>query len=159
MSGRDILLAEDTPADAELVLESLASVRVDGVSVADCVHVVPDGAAALDYVYARGAYAGRARAALPRLILLDIKLPRVDGFGVLEALKGDPTTREIPIVMLTSSLVPRDVARCYALGANSYVQKPVEFDEFRDVVQLIGQYWTRANAKPPTPATRPEPAA
>lgn len=137
----DVLLVEDNPADAELVLESL---RDDGRDIV--VHVAHDGADALDLLFAREAYADRRTFQPPRLVLLDIKLPRVDGFGVLRELKTHPVLRVIPVVMLTSSLVSRDVAECYRLGANSYVQKPVDFVRFRDTIQGIARYWLDVNA-------------
>jgi CheY-like chemotaxis protein len=140
----DVLLVEDNPADAELVIESLRLDQVD-----ERLQVVRDGAEALDFLFARGAFASRKLVALPRLILLDIKLPKVDGFGVLRELRADARTRAVPVVVLTSSLVERDVAECYRLGISSYVQKPVDFEQFREVVQLVGRYWLEINAAPP----------
>ena len=145
----DILLVEDNLADAEFVIESLR-----GQNIADRVVHIHDGADALDFVFGRGEHAGRALEPPPRLVLLDIKLPRVDGFTVLREMKNHPATRIIPIVMLTSSNVERDVALCYRLGVNSYVQKPVGFEQFRATVQLVGRYWLGANAPPPTSATK-----
>lgn len=147
----DILLVEDNPADAEFVRESLRG------DVADRVFHVHDGAEALDFLFARGTYAGRADEQLPRLILLDIKLPKVDGFEVLRELKANAATRAIPVVMLTSSAVERDVALCYRLGVNSYVQKPMDFGQFRTTVQLIGRYWLSANEMPPRSAGTSQP--
>jgi CheY-like chemotaxis protein len=140
----EILLVEDNPADAELALESLR-----GEHMADRVHHVHDGAEALDFLFARGAYRSREIEPAPRLVLLDIKLPKVDGFAVLREMKSNPATSVIPVVMLTSSNVERDVALCYRLGVNSYVQKPVDFHEFRTTVQLVGRYWLGVNATPP----------
>ena len=148
----DILLVEDNLADAEFVIESLR-----GQGIADRVHHLHDGAEALDFLFARGAHAGRAQEPPPRLVLLDIKLPRVDGFSVLRELKNHPSMRVIPVVMLTSSNVERDVALCYRLGVNSYVQKPVVFEQLRATVQLLGRYWLGANAAPPSSATKGEP--
>ena len=136
----DVLLGEDDSADAELILTSLG-----GDGIADRVHVAQDGEEALDFLFGRATYAARARTAPPRLVLLDIKLPKVTGLDVLRQIKLDPRTRLIPVVMLTSSNIRRDVALGYSLGANSYVQKPVDFDEFRETVRLIGSYWLTLN--------------
>jgi two-component system response regulator len=140
----DLLIAEDNVADAELILESLRAGRLD-----DQAYVVRDGVAALDFLFARGDYSARDGARLPRVVFLDIKLPLVDGIAVLRALRADTRTRHLPVVMLTSSLVERDVATCYALGVNSYVQKPVEFDQFRAAILQAGRYWLQLNAPPP----------
>ena len=142
----EVLLAEDDPADAELILKCLDECL--GRS-GDRVHVVRDGEWALDFLFARGVYQGRPPEARPRLVLLDLKLPKVDGAEVLARMKGDPTLRAIPVVVLSSSNVERDVARCYRLGANSYVQKPVDFVRFREVVRQLGRYWLEANEPPP----------
>ena len=147
----DILLVEDNLADAEFVIESLR-----GQNIAERVHHLHDGAEALDFLFARGAHVGRVLEPPPRLVLLDIKLPRVDGFSVLREMKSHPPTRLIPVVMLTSSIVERDVALCYRLGVNSYVQKPVGFEQFRATVQLLGRYWLGATAPPPASATKGE---
>jgi len=146
MSPRDIdvLLAEDDAADAELILTSL------GDGMADRVHVARDGEEALDFVFCRAAFADRLSLALPRLVLLDIKLPKVIGLDVLRQIKHDPRTRTIPVVLLTSSNIKRDVALGYELGANSYIQKSVDFEQFRETVQLIGAYWLTVNT--PVPA-------
>lgn len=146
MSARDIdvLLAEDDSADAELILTSLGR---DGM--ADRVHVARDGEEALDFVFARAAHVDRISVALPRLVLLDIKLPKVTGLDVLRQIKHDPRTKMIPVVLLTSSNIKRDVALGYELGANSYIQKPVDFGQFRETVQLIGSYWLTVNTPVP----------
>ena len=140
----DILLVEDNLSDAELAMEALR-----GESVANRVLHVHDGAEALDFLFSRGKFSTRDEELPPRLVLLDIKLPKVDGFSVLREMKQHPATRVIPVVMLTSSNVERDVALCYRLGVNSYVQKPVDFDQFRQTVQLVGRYWLGVNATPP----------
>jgi CheY-like chemotaxis protein len=140
----EILLVEDNTADAELTMYAL---KQNGL--ANRIHAVRDGAEALDFVFARGKYADRAIAHTPKLILLDIKLPKVDGIEVLRSVKGDGRTRSIPVVILTSSREDRDRLNGYALGVNSYLQKPVNFDEFRDMVKQIGLYWMVVNVPPP----------
>jgi CheY-like chemotaxis protein len=141
-----MLLAEDSGSDADLILASLAR---DGL--ADAVHVVHDGVEALDFVHCRGAYACRAQDSSLRVIVLDVKLPRLDGFEVLRELKADPAVRSIPVVMLTSSNIERDVALGYRLGANSYVQKPVDFEQFRETVRHLVNYWLTINEPPTLP--------
>jgi CheY-like chemotaxis protein len=135
-----MLLAEDNPSDAELILESL-----DRDRLADRIHVVHDGEEALDFLLCRGDYAGPALPAALRLIVLDVKLPKIDGFEILREVKAHQRLRHVPVVMLTSSNVERDVALAYELGANSYVQKPVDFAQFRDTVRQIGVYWLTLN--------------
>ena len=142
----DVVLVEDDPADAELILESLGA-----DAMGHRVHVAPDGEDALDYVFCRAAYAGRPPADLPRLFILDINATKVGGLDVLRQLKHDPRTATIPVVMLTSSNLLRDVAAGYELGANSYVQKPVDFGQFRETVRLLGAYWLSVNEPPPAP--------
>jgi CheY-like chemotaxis protein len=139
-----MLLAEDSPSDADLILASLAK---DGY--AEAVHVVHDGVETLDFVFCRGEYADRDQEPRLRVIVLDVKLPKVDGFEVLRELKADERTRSIPVVMLTSSNIDSDVARGYRLGANSYVQKPVDFEQFRRTVRHLGLYWMTMNEQPP----------
>jgi len=135
-----MLLAEDNPSDADLVLASLAR---DGL--ADSVHVAHDGVEALDFAFCRGQYADRDCAPALRVIVLDVKLPKIDGFEVLRELRANPRTCRIPVVMLTSSNIERDVARGYELGANSYLQKPVDFQRFRETVRHLGVYWMTMN--------------
>lgn len=139
-----MLLAEDNASDADLILASLAK-----EGLADAVQVVHDGAETLDFVFSRGAYANRLREPALRVIVLDVKLPKIDGFEVLRELKADRRTRSIPVVMLTSSNIERDVARGYDLGANSYVQKPVDFEQFRRTVCALALYWMTMNEPPP----------
>ena len=139
-----MLLAEDNPSDAELILASLSDYAV-------VIHVVHDGVQTLDFVFCRGEYAGRENEPCLRVIVLDVKLPKIDGFEVLRELKSDPRTRATPVVMLTSSNIERDVARAYQLGANSYVQKPVDFEHFRRTVRQLGLYWLTANEAPLLP--------
>lgn len=142
-----MLLAEDNSSDADLILASLAK-----DSLADAVHVAHDGVEALDFAFCRGSYAQRISEPPLRVVVLDVKLPKVDGFEVLLELKADPRTRAIPVVMLTSSNIERDIARGYMLGANSYLQKPVDFDLFRDTVRQLGRYWLTMNEAPPASA-------
>src|SRR6185295_15249576 len=141
----EILLVEDNSADAELTMYAL---KQNGL--ANRIHAVRDGAEALDFLFARGKYADREIAHTPKLILLDIKLPKVDGIEVLRAVKGDSRTRAIPVVILTSSREDRDRLNGYALGVNSYLQKPVDFNEFREMVKQVGLYWMVVNVPPPT---------
>jgi len=136
----DILLVEDNPRDAELTLRSFKKHHI-----ANEVFVAEDGALALDFVFHRGEFAGRADMNQPKVILLDIKLPKLSGLEVLREIKSKPETRGIPVVMVTSSREDPDIKAAYDLGANSYVVKPVEFAEFQDVVRTIGLYWLLVN--------------
>ena len=131
----DILLVEDNPDHAILTRKVLEDYKVS-----NRVYVVGDGEEALDYIYHRGNYSN-GNAPRPGLILLDVKLPKIDGFGVLKQLKNDPEYKSIPVVMLTTSSRDEEIARGYAEGANSYVAKPIRFDEFADKVRNIGLYW------------------
>lgn len=145
MTEVEVLLVEDNPTDAELTMRALKK-----SNFANKLVWVKDGAAALDFVFARGDYAGRATHADPKVILLDLRLPKVDGMEVLRQIKGNPATKPIPVVVLTSSKEDRDVAESYRLGVNSYISKPIEFDEFARVVSEMGLYWLLVN-KPPVP--------
>ncbi|RZA21780.1 MAG: response regulator [Lysobacteraceae bacterium] len=136
---KEILLVEDNPDDVELTRIAFAEAGGEYR-----LRVVSDGAAALSYLYAC------APADLPALVLLDLNLPKLDGREVLEAIRAEPSTRSLPVVVLTTSAEPFDVEKVYALGANSYIQKPVEFERFVDVVRQIGLYWLALN-QPPTP--------
>jgi CheY-like chemotaxis protein len=138
---RTILLAEDNANDIELTLAALRS-------IANNIVVVRDGAAALDYLFRRGSFASGTHE-LPGLILLDLKMPKVDGLEVLQEIKTDRTLKTIPIVVLTSSREESDLARTYALGVNAYVVKPVVFQEFMDAVKALGQFWAVVNEPPP----------
>jgi two-component system response regulator len=144
----EVLLAEDHAGDTELILESLAQERF-----ADRIHVVDNGADALDFAFCRGRYAARTADAPPRLIFLDLKLPKLTGLEVLSALKSDARTRAIPVVMLTSSRVERDVAMAYRLGVNSFIHKPMDFLSFRETVLQVGRYWLTLNEPPPISAS------
>jgi len=140
---RPILLVEDSANDVELTLAALAQ-----CNIANEVVVVRDGAQALDYVYRQGEYASRSPGD-PAVILLDLKLPKIDGLEVLARLKADPHQQQIPVVMLTSSREERDVVRSYRLGVNSFVVKPVEFAEFFEAIQNLGMFWAILNQPPP----------
>lgn len=140
----EILLVEDNPGDAELTLHALAR---NGVP--QTVHTVRDGEEALDFLFCRGAYSARKFETPPRLVLLDLKLPKVNGLEVLEKVKEDPRTRAIPVVMLTSSREERDLVAGYQKGVNSYIQKPLDFTEFRETAKHLGLYWLSINMPPP----------
>jgi CheY-like chemotaxis protein len=140
---RPILLVEDNPKDLELSLAALAKCQL-----ANDIVVARDGAEALDYIYARGIHADREPGD-PAVVLLDLKLPKVDGLEVLEIIKGDMERRQIPVVMLTSSREERDLVRSYHLGVNAFVVKPVEFKEFFQAIQDLGVFWAVLNEPPP----------
>ncbi|QXD16331.1 response regulator [Rhodocaloribacter litoris] len=139
----EILLVEDNPDDIELTLLALEEYHV-----LNRVHVVRDGAEALDFIFCRNRYADRDFANKPRVVLLDLKLPLVDGLEVLKTLKQNPTTRQIPVVVLTSSKQETDLVRSYELGVNSYIVKPVDFDQFKEAMRTIGYYWLLLNECP-----------
>lgn len=143
----EILLVEDNPDDVELTLHALRQEKL-----ANAVEVARDGEEALDYIFCRGKHAGREFNHQPRVVLLDLKLPKVDGLEVLRALKGDPRTQGIPVVVLTSSREEKDLVNSYALGVNAYIQKPVDFDQFRETVKSLGWFWLVVNQPPPVPA-------
>ncbi len=143
MSDKIVLLVEDNPDDEALTLRALA--RHD---LADQVVVARDGQEALDFLFGEGRYKGRDASILPRLILLDLKLPKIDGLQVLERLRAHPPTRRIPVVILTSSGEARDMRRSYDLGANSYVRKPVDFARFIEAARHLGSYWLVLNEVP-----------
>lgn len=139
----DILLVEDNAHDAELTLRALRKAEVKST-----VHWVKDGVEALDFVRATGPHANRAERRLPKLLLLDLKMPRVDGLEVVRELKADERTRAIPIVAFTSSKQRRDLDESYRLGVNGYVTKPVQFADYVDAIARIESYWLRANLVP-----------
>jgi CheY-like chemotaxis protein len=140
---RPILLVEDNPNDIELTLTALKQ-----CNIANEVMVLRDGAEALDYVYRHGAYATRPPGE-PSVILLDLKLPKVDGLEVLERIKSDADHKQIPIVMLTSSKEEKDLVRSYQFGVNSFVVKPVEFSDFFEAIRNLGMFWAILNQTPP----------
>jgi CheY-like chemotaxis protein len=139
----EILLVEDNPEDLALALRALRK-----SSMANRIQIARDGAEALEFIFCEGAFAHRRIDDVPKLILLDIKLPKVDGLEVIERVKGDSRTRSIPLVVLTSSTEQSDVVRSYKLGVNSYIVKPVDFDQFAKSVQDLGFYWLLLNHPP-----------
>ena len=143
----DILLVEDNPNDVKLTLHAFAHHHL-----ANKLHVVRDGEEALDFVFCRGPYAGRDLRQPPKIILLDLKLPKVDGHEVLRQIKADPRTRMIPVVVLTSSQEERDIEESYHSGVNSYIVKPVDFEQFVESVRALGMYWLLLNHPPVMPS-------
>lgn len=143
MNNRLILLVEDNPDDEELALRAFERGQVGNPIV-----VARDGVEALDYLFGTGPHAGRDSAAMPAMVLLDLKLPRLDGLEVLRRIRSDQRTRYLPVVVLTSSREEQDVVESYSLGANSYVRKPVDFGEFVDAVRHLGMYWLLLNEPP-----------
>ncbi|MER3446493.1 MAG: two-component system response regulator [Candidatus Dadabacteria bacterium] len=139
----EILLVEDNPNDVELTLRALKK-----HNLTNRMHVAKDGTEALDFIFATGAYAGRDINHHPRVILLDLKLPKVDGLEVLARVKSDERTRVIPVVVLTSSREEKDIVESYKLGVNSYIVKPVDFDKFVQSVSELGLYWLLLNQTP-----------
>jgi CheY-like chemotaxis protein len=142
MANRHILLVEDSANDVELTIATLTKY------VANHVDVARDGAEALDYLFKRGAFAGRT-AGTPVLVMLDLKIPKIDGLEVLRTIKADPTLKRLPVVVLTSSREQRDVVQSYELGVNAYVVKPVEFEQFAEAVKQLGLFWLLLNEPPP----------
>ncbi len=143
MNEKHILLVEDNPDDVELTLRAFQKNRI-----MNAVQVVTDGAEALDYLFGTGNYANRDISQKPTVILLDLKLPKVDGLEVLKRLRADPRTQLIPVVILTSSKEEQDILNGYANGANSYIRKPVDFEQFIEAVGQLGLYWLLLNEKP-----------
>lgn len=137
---KEILLVEDNPDDVELTRIAFAEAKI-----ANNLVVVPDGAEALDYLFARGAHAGRDPADLPSIVLLDLNLPKVDGREVLQQIRTNELTKTLPVVVLTTSTEPFDVEASYNLGVNSYIQKPVDFEQFVWAVKQVGLYWLVLN--------------
>ncbi len=143
----EVLLVEDNPDDMELALRSLRKAKF-----ANYIHVARDGAEALDFIFCEGPHSARKITDTPRVILLDLKLPKVDGLEVLRRVKGDPRTKIIPVVVLTSSKEQSDIVESYDLGVNSYIVKPVNFERFAEAVANLGLYWLLLN-QPPKVAT------
>jgi CheY-like chemotaxis protein len=149
MKSKTILLIEDNPSDVALTRRALERSHVSNAVV-----VAEDGQEALDYLFCTGAHASRDPAEMPAVVLLDLKLPKLDGFEVLRRLRADERTRRLPVVVLTSSSEEQDVAASYDLGVNSYMRKPVDFAQFAAAIQHVGLYWLVLN-EPPPPA-RPQ---
>jgi len=141
---RGILLVEDNADDEALTIRALKRSNIQNP-----VAVVRDGAEALDYLFARGAYSGRSAAKLPSIVLLDLNLPKIDGLEVLRQIRAEPRTRLLPVIILTSSLEERDRLQGYEHGCNSYVRKPVDFAQFAEAVRQLGLYWLVLNQPPP----------
>jgi CheY-like chemotaxis protein len=139
----EILLVEDNADDAELTMRALKKANLGNGIV-----WLKNGALALDFLFGRGAYAGRSTGERPRLVLLDLKLPKISGLEVLQQIRGDGRTANLPVVILSSSTQDRDILRSYDLGVNSYVSKPVQFEEFAEVVTQLGLYWLLINRPP-----------
>ena len=139
----EILLVEDSPHDAEMTLRALRK-----RNLANHIFHVKDGQEALDWLFGEGAYAGRDPTCRPKVVLLDLKLPKVDGVEVLRAIRGDPRTHFLPVVVLTSSQEEKDLIATYELGVNSYIVKPVDFENFSTAVAAMGHYWLLVNQKP-----------
>ena len=147
----EILLVEDNPHDVALTLRAFTK-----YNLANRVHVVHDGAEALEFIFGTGAHAERSFEFTPRVILLDLKLPKVDGLEVLQHLKSDSRTRVIPVVVLTSSREQRDIVESYQLGVNSYIVKPVDFEQFTESMRQLGLYWALLNQPPILPSRHAE---
>ncbi len=143
-ADRVILLVEDNPRDEELTLRALRK-----SNLLNPVVVARDGVEALDYLFGRGAHAGRPDSALPQVILLDLKLPKIDGLEVLRLIRLDERLKLLPVVILTSSIEEQDLLRSYSLGANSYIRKPVDFVQFVEAIRTLGLYWLVLNQTPP----------
>lgn len=144
MNNKLILLVEDTPDDEALTLRAFKK-----NNIANEVVVVRDGAEALDYLFGRGSYADRTTHTMPQIILLDLKLPKIDGLEVLRHIRADSRTRMLPVVILTSSKEEQDLIESYSLGANSYIRKPVDFAQFTEAIRQLGLYWLVLNEAPP----------
>ena len=145
LKDKVILLVEDNPRDEVLTMRALKRSNVVNEVV-----VVRDGVEALDYLFATGAYQGRDVSSVPQLVLLDLKLPKMDGLQVLQSMRADERTRRLPVVVFTSSSEQEDMLKSYDLGANSYVRKPVEFEEFSEATRQLGVYWLLLNEPPPS---------
>lgn len=143
----EILLVEDNPNDVTLTLRALRK-----HNLSNRIHVIRDGAEALEFIFGTGAYAERGLEPTPKVVLLDLKLPKVDGLEVLQRIKTDSRTRVIPVVVLTSSREQRDIVESYQLGVNSYIVKPVDFEQFTEAMRQLGLYWVLLNQPPTLPS-------
>ena len=143
----ELLLFDDNPSDVELTIHALRR-----QSLSNVVHVVEDGEQALDFLFCRGPYSSRSFSRPPTLVLLDLKLPKIDGLEVLRAIRQDDRTKAIPVVILTSSAEQKDLVEGYRLGVNAYIQKPVDFDDFRAMIDQLGLFWLVVNQPPPPEA-------
>ncbi len=144
MEKKIILLVEDNPDDVELTMRALKKNNIQNEVV-----MAPDGAEALEYLFGEGKYAGRNTGFMPQIVLLDLKLPKVSGLEVLQRLRADSRTKLLPVVILTSSKEEQDLVDGYSLGANSYIRKPVDFNQFTEAVRQLGLYWLLLNESPP----------
>lgn len=144
MKSKKILLVEDNPSDVKLTKRALEQNQITNELI-----VAEDGGEALDYLFATGQYAGREILDLPAVVLLDLKLPKIDGLEVLQKIRANELTRLIPVVILTSSDQEQDMIASYKLGANSYIRKPVDFQQFAEAVRILGMYWLLLNEPPP----------
>ena len=140
----DLLLVEDNPDDVDLTLHAFKK-----INLSNPMHVVRDGAEALEFLFCTGAYAHRKIQDSPKVVLLDLKLPKVDGLEVLKRIKADPRTKSMPVVILTASREERDIVSSYELGVNSYIVKPVDFEQFVEATRTLGLYWLLLNQRPP----------
>lgn len=143
MNNVDILIAEDNPDDVKLTLHALKR-----SNLTNAIHVVKNGAEALEFIFCTGAYSERSISAPPKVVLLDLKMPLVDGLEVLRQIRADERTRMIPVVMMTSSREERDRVESYKLGVNSFIVKPMDFEQFAEAMRLIGMYWLLLNQPP-----------
>lgn len=143
----EILLVEDNPSDRQLALYALRK-----AGLANQIEEARDGEEALDFIFCRGRYSDRSPLEPPKLILLDLKLPKIDGLEVLAEIRKNPDTRMVPVVVMTSSKQDQDIVASYKLGVNSYIQKPVDFEQFRETIRQVGFYWLVVNQGPPPPA-------
>jgi CheY-like chemotaxis protein len=143
----EILLVDDNASDVELTVRALRRHKL-----ANSIHIADDGQEALDFVFCRGGHTDRSFSSPPKVIFLDLKMPKVDGIDVLRAIRADARTKMIPVVILTSSKEQRDIVEGYKLGVNAYIQKPVDFDEFRRVIEQMGMFWLVVNQPPPREA-------